>query len=137
MNIKVIHTESEYDEAVNRVYELLQSSEDPISPKSQTGEEIELLSFLIEKYEHENYYLPPPDPIEAIKFRMDQMKLKQKDISLLFGGKTRTSEVLNRKRPLTLKMIYLVHKNLDIPLESLINSSVKFRELKNINLTSL
>ena len=75
---------------------------------SPEGEEIELLSFLVENYEHEHYPIEAPNPIKAIKFRIDQMNLKQTDIAPLFGGKTRVSEVLNGKRPLTLKMITLL-----------------------------
>jgi len=84
------------------------------------GEEIELLSLLVEKYEQENFKMKAPDPIEAIKFRMEQMNLKQIDVAPLFGGKTRVSEVLNGKRPLSLKMITLLNRYLGIPLESLV-----------------
>lgn len=80
---------------------------------------MELLSLLIETWENNKYRMGPPDPIEAIKFRMEQMNLKQTDIAPLFGGKTRVSEVLNRKRALNLKTIVLLHRVLGIPLESL------------------
>ena len=79
----------------------MQGSANAIEPNSPEGEEIELLSLLIEKYEHENYQSEPPSPIEAIRFRMEQMNLKQADIAPLLGGKTRVSEVLNGKRALT------------------------------------
>ncbi|HBB90398.1 MAG TPA: transcriptional regulator [Bacteroidales bacterium] len=105
----------------------MHSSEDPIDPDTPVGEEMELLGTLIEQYEKKHYPIDPPDPIEAILFRMDQMSLKQKDLAPYFGGKTKISEVLNRKRPLSLRTITLLHKNLGIPLESLIHSKRKVK----------
>lgn len=127
MKNKILKTEEEYNEACDRVYTLINSTENQIDPDSREGEELELLSLLIEKYEQEHYTIKPPNPIEAIRFRMEQMNLKQADIAPLFGGKTRISEVLNGKRPLTLKMITLLNRYLGIPLESLIkgNKEVK------------
>jgi len=132
MKTKILKTEEEYNEACERVYLLMHSSEDAIEPDSPEGEEMELLSLLIEKYEQENYWLEAPSPIEAIKFRMEQMNLKQADVAPLFGGKTRVSEVLNGKRALTLKMITLLNRYLGIPLESLIsgNKEVKLEPEK-------
>ncbi|TKG91497.1 helix-turn-helix domain-containing protein [Puteibacter caeruleilacunae] len=123
MKVKVLKTEKDYNIACERVYQLISSTEKAIEPDSPEGEEMELLSLLIEKYEHERYRMEAPTPIEAIKFRMEQMELKQVDVAPLFGGKTRVSEVLNGKRSLTLKMIVLLHRYLGIPLESLISSS--------------
>jgi HTH-type transcriptional regulator/antitoxin HigA len=123
MKTKILKTEQEYNEACERVYLLINSSEDAIDPSSPKGEEMELLSLLIEKYEQENYRVEAPSPIEAIKFRMEQMNLKQADVAPLFGGKTRVSEVLNGKRSLTLKMITLLNRYLGIPLESLISGN--------------
>lgn len=120
MKTKIIKTEQEYNEACALIHSLINSSQNPIEPDSPEGEELELLSMLVEKYENETYPTGTPNPIDAIKFRMEQMNLKQKDIAPLFGGKTRVSEVLNGKRPLTLKMISLLHDYLGIPLESLI-----------------
>ncbi|MDP3912423.1 MAG: hypothetical protein Q8R96_01625 [Bacteroidota bacterium] len=121
MKTKIIKTEREYNEACARIYSLINSSENPIEPNSSEGEELELLSMLVEKYEQESYSAEAPNPIEAIRFRMEQMNLKQSDIAPLFGGKTRVSEVLNNKRPLSLKMITLLHEYLGIPYESLIS----------------
>ena len=103
------------------------------------GEEIELLSLLIEKYEQEHYPIEAPNPIEAIKFRMEQMNLKQSDVAPLFGGKTRVSEVLHGKRPLTLKMITLLNRYLGIPLESLVigNKDVKLEPEKREKLLGI
>lgn len=120
MKTKILKTEQEYNEACERIYSLINSSENALEPDSPEGEEMELLSLLVEKYEHEHYPTEAPTPIEAIKFRMEQMNLKQADIAPLFGGKTRVSEVLHGKRPLTLKMITLLNRYLGIPLESLI-----------------
>ncbi|MGM0531479.1 MAG: helix-turn-helix domain-containing protein, partial [Bacteroidota bacterium] len=122
-------TEQEYNEACERIYKLINSSDKSIEPDSPEGEELELLALLVEKYEQENHSMEAPDPIEAIKFRMEQMNLRQTDIAPLFGGKTRVSEVLNRKRPLTLRMIVLLNRYLGIPLESLVSGN------KDIKLT--
>src|SRR5665647_137688 len=125
MKTKILRTEQAYNEACEKIYSLINSTENPIETNSPEGEELELLSLLVEKYEQEHYPINAPNPIEAIKFRMEQMNLKQADIAPLFGGKTRISEVMNGKRPLTLKMITLLHKYLEIPLESLISDNYK------------
>lgn len=123
MNLKVIKTEKEYKAAVERIYELINSENDQIEPDSSKGDELELLSILVERYEDEQFPKKAPYPIDAIRFRMDQMNLMQKDIAPLFGGETRASEVLNGKRQLTLKMITMLNRYLDIPLESLIGGN--------------
>lgn len=127
MKTKIIKTEEEYNLACERVYTIIHSSKEPISPNTRAGEELELISLLIENYEQAHYNVQAPTPIEAIKFRMEQMNLKQADIAPLFGGKTRISEVLNSKRRLTLKMITLLHKYLEIPLESLIKGNSNYK----------
>ena len=139
MKTKILKTEQEYNEACERVYELIHSSENIIEPESPEGEEIELLSLLIEKYEQENFKMKTPSPIEAIRFRMEQMNLKQMDIAPIFGGKTRVSEVLNGKRALTLKMITLLNRYLGIPLESLIqgNTDIKLETEKKEKLLKI
>jgi len=127
MKIKILKSKQEYDKACERIYSLIQSTEKAIEPESPEGEELELLSMLVEKYEQEHFPVEAPNPIEAIKFRMEQMNLKQVDIAPLLGGKTRVSEILNGKRALTLKMIILLNRYLGIPLESLIagNKDIK------------
>ncbi len=122
----------EYDEACARIYSLINRNKNAMEPDSPEGEELELLSLLVEKYEQDNYPTEAPNPIEAIKFRMEQMNLKQADIAPLFGGKTRVSEVLHGKRPLTLKMVTLLNRYLGIPLESLVagNKEVKLEPEK-------
>jgi len=139
MKTKILKTEQEYNEACERIYKLINSSDKPIDPDSPEGEELELLSLLVEKYEQENHSMEAPDPIEAIKFRMEQMNLRQTDIAPLFGGKTRVSEVLHRKRPLTLRMIVLLNRYLGIPLKSLIsgNKDVKLTPEKRKKLLNV
>lgn len=127
MKTKILKTERNYNEACKRVYNLINSSENPIEPNCTEGEEMELLSLLIEKYEQEHYQMGAPNPIEAIKFRMEQMNIKQTDIAPLFGGKTRVSEVLNGKRPLTLRMITLLNRYLGIPVESLVSGNKEIK----------
>jgi HTH-type transcriptional regulator/antitoxin HigA len=127
MKTKILKTEEEYNTACERVYELIHTTENAIEPKSPKGEELELLSLLIEKYEQEHYRMEAPDPLEAIKFRMDQLNLRQQDIAPLFGGKTRVSEVLHGKRALTLKMITLLNRYLGIPQESLISENKEIK----------
>ena len=127
MKTKILKTEQEYNEAIGRIYELIHSSENAIEPDIAEGEELELLSLLVELYEKEHYPIEAPDPIEAIKFRMEQMNLKQVDVAPLFGGKTRVSEVLHGKRSLSLKMITLLHRYLGIPLESLVEGNEKIK----------
>ncbi len=142
MKTKIIKTEQQYNEVCNRIYNLMHSAEEPIEPDSPEGEELELLSLLAENYEHENFPVDPPDPIGAIKFRMDQMNLKQVDIAPLFGGITRVSEVLHGKRPLTLKMISLLNRYLGIPFESLIQGNKVYNldpvnKMKLLNVSSI
>lgn len=127
MKAKILKSEQEYNQACERIYKLINSSTSAIDPESPEGEEIELLSLLVEKYEQEQYPIDAPNPIEAIKFRLEQMNLKQTDVAPLFGGKTRVSEVLHGKRPLTLKMITLLNRYLGIPLESLISGNKEIR----------
>lgn len=139
MKIKILKTEQDYKDACERIYKLIHSDENLTELNSPKGEEMELLSLLIEKYEQEHYPIEAPNPIEAIKFRMDQMNLKQADLAPLFGGKTRISEVINGKRPLSLKMIALLNRYLGIPLESLIvgNKDIQLDSEKRQKLLSV
>ena len=139
MKTKILKTEQEYNKACERIYSLMKNSVTAIEPDSPEGEEIDLLSLLVEKYEMEFHRLEAPDPVEAIKFRMEQMDLRQADIAPLFGGKTRVSEVLHRRRPLTLKMITLLNRYLGIPLESLVsgNKEIELEAEKREKLLSI
>ena len=115
MKLKVIKTDKEYQNAVDRLEEIFDSK-----PNSKEADELELLSVLIEKYENEHYPIDLPDPIEAIKFRMEQLGYKQKDLADAIGLKSRVSEILNRKRKLTIEMIRKLNLTLGIPTEVLI-----------------
>ncbi len=115
MNVKVIKSEKEYDQALDRLDIVFDAP-----PDTPEGDEAELLVVLIEKYEDENYPIEAPDPIEAIKFRMEQLNMKKKDLAAVLGYRSRVSEVLKKKRKLTIKMIRNLHEKLNIPYESLI-----------------
>lgn len=115
MNIKLIKTEEDYQEALARLDVIFDAPLD-----SPDGDEADILSILIEKYEDEHYPIGPPDPIEAIKFRMEQMGMKKSDMAEILGYKSRVSEILNKKRKLTLEMIRRLHEKLNIPYETLI-----------------
>ena len=115
MELKVIKTEKQYQAALRRLEEIFDSKKG-----SKTADELELLSLLIEKYENESSPIDLPDPIEAIKFRMEQLGYKQKDLAAAIGLKSRVSEILNRKRKLTLDMIRKLHVALGIPTEVLV-----------------
>ncbi len=114
--IRPIRTEKDYDIVISRIDELL-----VIDPRKGTEEydELDVLSTLVEKYEDENYPIPAPDPIEAIKYMMEERGLKQKDLGKMIGSKSRISEILNRKREMTKKVIKILHENLGIPYEVL------------------
>ena len=115
MNIKVIKTETEYQEALERLEVIFDAK-----LGTNEGDELEVLSILIEQYEKVHYPIDLPDPIEAIKFRMEQLGLQQKDLAEIIGFKSRVSEIMNYKRKLTLEMIRSLHKSLSIPTNVLI-----------------
>ena len=117
MNIKPIKTKKDYDNALKRIEELWGSKEN-----TAAGDEFEILFTLVEAYEEKHYPIPPPHPIEAIKFRMEQGTINDKQLTKLLGGRSRKSEILSGKRKLSLNMIRTLHKELKIPVESLINS---------------
>ena len=117
MNIKPIKTEKDHQKALKRLEIIFDAS-----PGTKEGDELEILGFLIEKFEEEHYPIEAPDPIEAIKFRMEQMGYKQKDLEKILGYKGRVSEILNRKRKLTLEMVRNLHSKLNIPLEALVQA---------------
>ena len=117
MNLKPIRTEKEYDEALNRVDELME-----INPALNTplSDELEILVMLIEKYEDKYWAIDEPDPIEAIKIRMEQMNLKQKDLVPYIGNASKVSELLNRKISLSLQMITNLANGLKLPIDILV-----------------
>ena len=115
MNIKLIKTEADYQQALQRLETIFDAE-----PGSTDGDELEVLSFLIDTYEKEHFPIEAPDPIEALKFRMEQLGIKQKDLAEVLGFKSRVSEILSKKRKLTLDMIRNLHKKLNIPTNVLI-----------------
>ena len=116
MNIKPIKTKKDYEQAMLRLENIFDAKKG--TPK---GDELEILSLLIEKYEDEHFPIDLPDPVEAIKFRMEQTGMTQTDLANIVGQKSRASEILNRKRSLTLQQIVNLHKGLNISYESLID----------------
>ena len=115
MNIKLIKTENDYNQALQRLEVIFDAKKG-----TQEGDELELLGLLIDQYENENSPIGLPDPIEAIKFRMEQMGYTQNDLAKIIGFKSRASEILNRKRKLSLEMIRQLHTTLNIPTDVLI-----------------
>jgi HTH-type transcriptional regulator/antitoxin HigA len=116
MKLKPIKNDRELNRALKRIDDLWGAK--PGTPK---GDELDVLMLLVEKYEDENYAIPASDPIEAIKFLMEQNSLSRKDLEPYIGASGRVSEVLGRKRNLTLAMIKKLHKGLKIPYECLIH----------------
>lgn len=117
MNIKPIKTKKDYENALKRLELIFDAKKG-----SPEGDELEILGILVEKYEDQHFPIGFPDPIEAIKFRMEQMGYTQSDLATIVGLKSRASELLNKKRKLTLEMIRLIHSNLNIPTEVLIQA---------------
>lgn len=115
--LKPIKTKKDYDKALGRAYELIQKD---LKPDSRLSDELEILSLLIEGYEEKHYPIPPPRPIEAIKFKLDQMGIDEKELTKILGGRNRKSEILNGRRKLSLSMIRELHNKLKIPAETLI-----------------
>ena len=115
MEIKAIKTEKAYNQALKRLEKIFHAP-----ANTMKGDEAEVLSILIEKYEDDNYPIEATDPIEAIKFRMEQMEMSNQDLAQILGYKSRVSEIFNKKRKLNLTMIRNLHKKLKIPYESLL-----------------
>jgi HTH-type transcriptional regulator / antitoxin HigA len=115
MNIKPIKTKKDYEAALKKIDELFDAK-----PNTNDGDLLDVLTTLVEAYEQKHFKIAPPDPMEAIKFRMEQLGLKQSDIADVIGGKNRASEILNRKRELTAKMMRDLHRKFNIPAESLL-----------------
>ena len=115
MEIRPIKTEKDYKESLERLEKIFDAKSG-----SKEGDELEVLSILIDNYEKEYYQIEFPDPIEAIKFRMEQMGYSQKDLAEVVGFKSRASEIMNRKRKLSLGMIRQLHERMNIPTDVLI-----------------
>ena len=120
MNIKPIKTENDYQEALQEIESLMMAEAD-----TPEGERLDVLTTLVEAYEKKHYPLDLPDPVEAIKYGMEQKGLTIKDLEPMIGKSNRVYEVLTRKRALSLKMIWRLHRELGIPAESLIKPTKK------------
>ena len=115
---RLIKTEQDHEKALSRIEEIMDAK-----PGTAEIDELELLTTLVEMYEERCYPIGPPDPVEAIKFRMEQLGLTQKDMVPFIGSKSKVSEVLNEKRPLTLAMMRSLHKGLGISAEVLLKET--------------
>ena len=117
MKIKAIKTKADHRMALGRL-ELIFDAK----PGTPRGDELEVLGILIDTYEREHFPIEFPDPVEAIKFRMEQLGYGQTDLARIIGLKSRASEIMNKKRKLNLEMIRTIHEKLDIPTEVLIRN---------------
>ncbi|HEY9196305.1 MAG TPA: helix-turn-helix domain-containing protein [Mucilaginibacter sp.] len=117
--LKPIKSETQYEEVLAHIYELMQQDIEEGSPLS---DELEVLSILVKEYEMENHPIPSPNPIDAIKFRLDQMGLSERELSELLGNRSRKSEILSGKRKLSLAMIRKLNEVLHIPAKVLIQT---------------
>ena len=117
MTIRPIRNTTDHESAMKRIQALMSAK-----PGTDAGDELDVLATLVDAYETKHFPVESPDPIEAIRFRMEQMGLKRKDLEPFIGSRARVSEVLNKRRGLSLKMIRALHEELDIPLEALIGT---------------
>ena len=117
MEIKPIKTDKDYNQALERLETIFYAKKG-----SPEGDELEVLGILVDQYENEHFPIGLPDPIEAIKFRMEQMGYNQTDLANIVGLKSRASEILNKKRKLSLEMIRQLHDRLNIPTDVLIQT---------------
>ena len=118
MDIRPIKTRRNYDKALRRIEALMSAQ-----PGTDEGDELDVLATLVEVYEQKHFPVRTADPVEAILFRMEQQGLKRKDLEAFIGSRHRVSEVLNRKRTLSLDMIRKLHSGLGIPLEVLVGEA--------------
>jgi len=117
MKLKPIKTDIDYRNALQRLEMIFDAKVD-----TKEGDEAEILSLLIENFENEQYPIEAPDPIEAIKIRMEELNMRQKDLVGIIGGKSRVSEILNRKKKLTVDMIRDLEKTLQISASVLVTN---------------
>ncbi len=118
MNIHPIKTDDDYSDAMQRIDALMDAL-----PGTEEGDELDVLATLVEAYERNHFPIDPPDPVEAILFRMEQMGIDRKALEPFLGGRSRVSEVLNRKRKLSMSQVRKLHDGLNIPLENLVNAN--------------
>jgi HTH-type transcriptional regulator/antitoxin HigA len=117
VDIRPIKTEADYRAALEEIERLFDAA-----PGTPEGDRLEILTTLVEAYEEKNYSIPLPDPIEALFYHMESRGLSRRDLEPYIGSRARVSEILNRKRPLSLEMIRSLHTGLGIPAEVLIQS---------------
>lgn len=115
--IKAIKSKTQHEKALKRIYQLMQKD---IHSGSNDENELEVLSILVEAYERERFPIAAPQPLEAIKFRLEQLGIDASELSKILGYRSRKSEILSGRRKLTLRMIRSLHRKLKIPAESLI-----------------
>lgn len=115
--LRPIRTSKQHKLYLARAYELMQMD---LKPKTETSDELEVLSILIEQYEKEKHPIDPPNPIEAILFRLEQKGMKKSELQKIIGSRSRVSEILSGKRKLSLNMIRKLHAKLGIPANTLI-----------------
>ena len=125
MEIRPIKTETDYETALAEIAELMDAK-----PNTAGGDRLDVLVTLVQAYEEKRWRIDPPDPIEAIKLRMAHRGLTRRDLERVLGSKSRVSEILNRKRPLTIEMIRRLNRKLGIPADSLIRPTVRSRRRK-------
>lgn len=117
--LKLIRNSKQYEESLARAYALMQKD---LKPDSKESDELEVLSLLIKEYENEHFPVPKPKPIEAIKFRLEQLNMSEAELSAILGYRSRKSEILSGKRKLSLPMIRKLNEALNIPAEVLIQA---------------
>ena len=117
--LKPIKNNQQYEDVLERIYMLMQKN---IKPDSKQSDELEILSILVKEYENEYYPVPKPNPLEAIKFRLEQMNMSETELSQILGNRFRKSEILSGKRKLSLAMIRKLNETLRIPAEVLIQT---------------
>ncbi len=115
MTIRPIRNDSDHESALKRIRVLMSAQND-----TPERDELEVLATLVDIYEQEHFPIEAPDPVEAIKFRIEQMGLERKDLEPFLGSRARVSEIMNKRRGLSLAMIRALHENLEIPLDALI-----------------
>ena len=118
MQIQPIHTKKDYQKALDRIEDIFDAK-----PGTKEGNELEILGILVDEYEKKHFPIEDPKPVEAIRFRMEQLGLKQKDLAKILGSKSRASEILSGKRSLSLHQIKILYKKLGIPAKILIQET--------------
>ena len=117
MQVEIINTKKQYEKSLQRFEEIFLSK-----PNTKDGKEAQLLALVLKDYEDRHFKIEAPDPVEAIKYKMEQLHISKKELSEILGYSSSVSEILNRKRKLTLEMVRNLHEKLNIPLESLIRA---------------